>query len=383
MKAEILIVDDTPDNLRLLMGILTKQDYNVRLAPNGRRALSTTQTAPPDLILLDIRMPDMNGYEVCEQLKVDERTRDIPVLFISALNGAFDKVKAFSVGGVDYITKPFQPNEVLARVETHLSLRNLHKSLQQEVARRTQTEEELREINQQLKVANACKDRFFSIIAHDLRSPFSGLIGLIETVVENIDSYSQDKIARLLTLQHDAAKNVYNLLENLLSWSRIQRGIFEYHPQQVDMARIVAQNVALLMPNAEQKKITLVNSVRSSADESLFVCADFNMVNTVIRNLLSNAMKFTEADGTVEISAAQNERVVEVSVSDTGIGISAKYIAKLFRINEQYRRKGTANEPGTGLGLILCKEFVEQHGGRIWVESDVGKGSTFRFSLPQ
>jgi len=323
-KANILIVDDTPDNLRLLMGILSEQGYNARLASNGPRATSTSQAAPPDLILSDIRMPGMDGYEVCEKLKADDRTHDIPVLFISALNGTLDKVKAFSAGGVDYITKPFQPDEVIARVETHLSLRNLQKSLQQEVAKYKQSEEELRRLNQQLREANASKDRFFSIMAHDLRSPFSALRVLPEVIIENIEHYNKDNTIRMASKLRDAAENLYALFENLLTWSRVQRGMLEYRPQQVNVQRIVAGNVALLTPNAEQKQITLRNLI----EEKVFAYADCPMVDTVVRNLLSNAL-------------------------------------------------------GTGLGLILCREFVEQNGGRIWVESEVEKGTTFRFTLPK
>jgi signal transduction histidine kinase len=168
-------------------------------------------------------------------------------------------------------------------------------------------------------------------------------------------------------------------MDNLLTWSRIPRGMIDYHPQQISIRMVVARNVALLMPNAEQKQITLRNSVQ----EQTAIYADFNMVDTVVRNLISNALKFTEAGGTVEISATPDNDVVEISVSDTGVGIGKEHISKPFRIDTKYKRLGTAREKGTGLGLILCKEFVEKNGGRIWVESEVGKGSVFRFTLPK
>ncbi len=214
-EINILIVDDTPDNLRILVGLLSEQGYLVRPAASGSQALSAVREKLPDLILLDVKMPEMDGYEVCECLKTDEPTRDIPVIFISALGETRDKLKGFEAGGVDYITKPFQAEEVLARVQTHVALRILQQQLErnnaqlhQEIDRREHVEEELRVLNdhleatnqqlqhanQQLQEANASKDKFFSIIAHDLRSPFTGLIGLTEAIVEDIERYSQDRV---------------------------------------------------------------------------------------------------------------------------------------------------------------------------------------------
>ena len=384
-KANILIADDTPENLRLLFGMLAEQGYRVRPVPSGHRALATVQTELPDLILLDIKMPDMDGYEVCERLKADERTRDIPVIFISALNGTFDKIKAFSVGGVDYITKPFQIEEVLVRVKTHLGLRNLQKNLQQEITKRKQAEKELRklnqqlqETNQQLQEANASKDKFFSIIAHDLRSPFTGLIGLTEAIIEDIEHYSKDKIRTILSRMHTSAEKTYSLLTNLLAWSRLQRGLMECEPGTISLASIAEQNIRLFASNAEQKQISLRNLVT----EGTTAYADLKMVDTVMRNLLSNALKFTDTGGTIELSTQQDENLIEIAVSDTGIGMSQENMDKLFRIDVKYSRRGTADEEGTGLGLILCKELIEKNGGTLRVESEVGKGTTFMFSLP-
>jgi signal transduction histidine kinase len=392
MTANILIADDTPENLHLLFGMLTGESYRVRPVPNGLRALSAVQAEIPDLILLDIKMPDIDGYEVCKRLKADERTRDIPVIFISALNGAFDKVKAFSVGAVDYITKPFQVEEVLARVETHLMLQNQRQNLeekntqlQQEITRRKQAEEELQELNQQLQVtnrqlqeANDSKNKFFSIIAHDLRSPFTGLIGLTEALVKDLECYSQDRIKTLVSLLHKDSKAIYTLLTNLLEWSRLQQGFMECEPETNPLVTIVRQNMNILRAQAERKQITLRNQI---ADETL-VYADLRMLNGVIRNLLSNALKFTESGGAIEVSAQLHEGYVEMVVSDTGIGMDQTRLGKLFHIDAKSSRRGTADEEGTGLGLILCKEFVEKNGGTIRVKSEVNRGSRFIVSLP-
>ena len=384
-KGKILIVDDTPDNLRLLMSVLTERGYDVRPASNGSLALKMVQATLPDLILLDIKMPGMDGYNVCSQLKADKRTYDIPVIFISALTEVMDKVKGFSLGGVDYITKPFQAEEVLARVETHVTLRKLQKrlqekntQLQQEIVKREQAEEGLRSLNQRLEEVNASKDVFLSIVAHDLRNPLGALRELPGLILENIDLYSKDDIVKMTTIQKDAAENLWALLENLLTWSRVQRGVIKYNPQPTNIAEIVSRNVNLLLPGAERKQIAL----ETSLPNELWGYADYHMTDAVIRNLLSNALKFTNIYGTVNVSAVQKEECVEVSVSDTGIGIKEEYLSKLFRIDVKYKREGTAHEPGTGLGLILCKEFVKKHGGEIWVESEAGKGTTFRFTLP-
>ncbi len=391
-KATILIVDDNTTNLNVLLDYLHEVGYKVLIAPSGEQALQQVQHVSPDLILLDVMMPGINGFETCQRLKEQNKTKNIPVIFMTALSDTMDKVRGFSVGGVDYITKPFQHEEVLARVKTHLMIRNLQQELQKKnddleeyaalLARRNEELHEknleLDEKNAQLKILNADKDKFFSIIAHDLRNPLGALRELPQIIVENIETYTHDELIRMILLQRDAAKGLFALLENLLTWSRIQRGMIEYKPQHLNLENIIARNIALIQAGAEQKQIRLIYRL---GHENIPILADFNMIDTVIRNLMSNALKFTNTGGSIEISATQNEEFVEITVSDTGIGIKEEDLAKLFRIDEQYRRVGTANERGTGLGLILSKEFVEKHGGRIWVESEAGKGSIFRFTL--
>lgn len=233
--------------------------------------------------------------------------------------------------------------------------------------------------NVQLRELNANKDTFFSIIAHDLRGPLSSLHELTQLIEENLDSYSQDDLKELIVFQKTAAEILYKLLENLLTWSRVQRGMIVYQPQHIDIKWLVNRAIDLLKVQAEGKRITL----QSLIQEQMFLYADVNMVDTLIRNLISNALKFTHSGGTVKVSARQDEHEIEVAVSDTGVGIEAENLQKLFRIDARYKRAGTAQEEGTGLGLILCKEFIERHHGKIWVESQVDKGSVFRFTLPK
>jgi signal transduction histidine kinase len=330
-------------------------------------------------------MPGMDGYMLCEHFKADPRTQEIPVLFISAYGEVEGKIKGFRVGGVDYITKPFQVEEVLARVQTHLGLHMIQKELQQEIQRRSQAEEELQALNEQLRKANqhlqeanAGKDTFISILAHDLRGPFTSLLGLSEMLIENFEQYDPGETKKLLKILLADSKRMYALLEDLLKWSRLERGIIEHHPKTLLLSTGLEYAIKLVRTAAQQKQITLRNLV----SEQLNAYADEQMLQTILRNLLTNAVKFTNAHGTVEVSAQSSDDEVEIRVTDTGIGMDEETIATLFRIDAKTSRLGTQGEKGTGLGLVLCKELAEKNGGRIWVESQVGQGSTFILSLP-
>jgi signal transduction histidine kinase len=365
-EADIIVIDDTLDNLRLLTNLLKERNYHVRPVSSGSTAISAAKARPPDLILLDIMMPGMDGYAVCNVLKADELTRDIPVIFISALNETFDKMKAFSLGGVDYITKPFQAEEVLARVETHLSLRFMqqqlqaqNEQLQQEVGERKRAEEALRE-------ANASKDIFFSIIAHDLRSPFTALLGYAEMALHYLDHLSQKEMRKYLTQIKSSSESAYALLENLLAWSRFQRGIMEYRPEKIPLHETVDHILHLFLSNAAQKQVTLQNVVPIG----ILAYADLNMVQTVIRNLVSNALKFTRSGDSVEVAAKQEENQrVEILVSDTGLGIAEDELVNLLRVDVKTSRTGTSGERGTGLGLPLCKDLIAQNAGTLRIDS--------------
>ena len=378
-KGLILAVDDNPENLGVLFEYLDLAGFSVLLVQNGENALMQAEDKQPDIILLDIMMPDLDGFEVCRRLKANETTKNIPVIFMTALSETVDKIKGFDVGGVDYITKPIQCKEVEARINAHLLIGKLQQALQEKNAVLEQYVALLAEKNTQLEEMNASKDRFFSIISHDLRSPFTGLLGIAEIITEKIETYTRKELKNKVMKLREISETLYALLENLLTWARIQRGLIEQDPREIDVQEIVALNVALFTANAEQKQITVSNAI----PEQTIVYADHTMVDTVIRNLLSNALKFTPAGGRVDISATQAGSSVTVSIADTGIGIDAEYLPKLFRIDTNYKRAGTAGEQGTGLGLSLCQEFVERTGGKIWVESEVGKGTTFRFTLPQ
>lgn len=237
---------------------------------------------------------------------------------------------------------------------------------------------ELKVKNEQLSILNSTKDRFFSIIAHDLRNPFHTVSGFAEVLIKDYKKLPAEKLERYLNLIYASSTSGNNLLENLLQWSRTQTGNISYTPTKINLSAIVEETMNLLEGNARSKNIT----VQSLIDQNITVFADENMLKTIFRNLISNATKFTPENGSITINYALSGSQVEVTVADTGIGIPPENLSKLFRIDTNVSTKGTANETGTGLGLILCKEFVEKHNGKIWVESENGKGSKFKFTLP-
>lgn len=240
-------------------------------------------------------------------------------------------------------------------------------------------EETIRKYSEELAMSNKNKDKFFSIIAHDLKSPFHGFLGLTEMFSEDISDLSSAEIASLSSQMHKSAINLYGLLENLLTWARMQKGDVSFSVEELDLCRLVAENIKTIKDRAEQKGITINNSV----PEYIKVIADRKMVDSVLRNLISNAIKFTNRNGSVIISAREiKNNMVEISVEDSGTGMTEITMNKLFKLDEKVGKKGTEGEESTGLGLLLCKEFVEKNGGTIWVESSIDIGSTFYFTLP-
>jgi signal transduction histidine kinase len=354
----ILVVDDVAANLKLLGEILKTEGYKVRQVPSGELALQVAAREKPDLILLDVMMPGMDGYEVCRRLKADLGLKDIPVIFISALDGTNDIVTALALGGVDYISKPFIAEEVKARIRTHLQI---HRQ------------------SQELLELNATKDKFFSIIAHDLRAPFAGFLGATQLMFEELPHLSQEEVITFAKGLNDSASNLYRLLENLLEWARLQRGLTNFEALQLPLMGLVEKSIGHVADSATAKGV----QIRLEIPKGLEVVADEYMLESILRNLVTNAVKFTRKGGEVTIAASQSgEDSVRLSISDTGIGMDSAMLAGLFRIDAHNNRKGTEGEPSSGLGLIICKDFVARHGGRLWAESKEGVGSTFHFTLP-
>jgi len=358
----ILVADDVPKNLQLLGNILKAElECEIAFATNGLQVLSFVREHLPDLILLDVMMPEMDGFETCRQLKAMDNTRDIPVIFLTARVDTLDIVKGFKLGAVDYVTKPFESVELMARVNTHLALKA--------------TRDDLIELN-------SMKDKFFSIISHDLKNPMGALLTLSELLYDNYEKYSPERAGMLIQTLYESSKSAFNLLENLLIWSRAQRGKLDFTPTEFRLRDVVEGTLKLLGELSSKKGIRIEDRV----NPDVMVYADRNMLETVIRNLISNGIKFTGENGEIRVGSSivsnGNSRMAKIFVSDNGIGMSPAVYEKLFRIDSNFSTPGTNEEPGTGLGLVLCSDFVKINGGEIAVESVSGEGSTFYFSVP-
>lgn len=355
--ASILLVDDNTNNLGVLYRYLDDVGFTVLVSQDGERALRLAREQRPDLILLDIMLPGMSGLDTCRALKSDEVTADIPVIFISALTDIQDKVRGFEAGGVDYITKPFQQEEVLARINAHITIKRQREELDR---------------------LNATKDRLFSVIGHDLRGPFMGLLGALELLRDSGDDMDSGTTHELIANLYESAEKTYHLLENLLEWSRSQRRQVEVNQRPVALSAVVDETLELFEAAARQKSIEVIDQV----PDELHAWADRDMIGTVVRNLVNNAIKFTNRGGRVTVCARREAEVVTVEVCDTGVGIDPDEAASLFSLGPSESRSGTGGERGTGLGLLLAHEYVTRNGGSITVESTPGEGSCFRVTLP-
>jgi two-component system sensor histidine kinase/response regulator len=391
-KERILLVEDLIDNIQLVKSILEKQGYDVLTASNSKEALQLGISELPSLMLLDINIPGSDGFSVAKQLKDYEDTKHIPIIFLTSRNDVDDIQRGFESGGVDYLTKPFNPTELVLRIKNQLDLVKSRKKLeeqnrtlielQQEMTRDAQKlillNEKLADSEENLSNSNAAKDKFFSILSHDLRSPLAGLLGLTELINNYADNFSRDDLARYGKDVHKAAKNIHKLLENLLEWSHLQTGKIRFEPENINFSEIVFNAFELLRQNAGNKKINIENKF----PEGIEINADPNMLNSIIRNLISNAIKFTEPGGKINIDFDSSDGYYKLTVTDNGVGMKEEDLKKLFKIDEQQSKIGTSKEKGSGLGLILVKEFVDRHGGNISVTSSFGEGSSFTVALP-
>lgn len=367
-NAKILIVDDLPENIKVLGSILKNEGFNVAVANDGNMAIKIATNIIPDLLLLDIMMPNMNGFELATLLSENEKTKNIPVIFITAKNETVDILEGFRLGAVDYITKPFNPAELIVRVYNHLELKFSKDIISKQ--------------KEELALLNKSKDKFFSIISHDLRSPFSGFLGLTELLDQDFESFEKEEIKTLSKNMNFAAKDLYALLENLLEWSRSQMNNISFNPEKINILDIINNLSNLFEQTLNNKSLNLIIN-KPQKDDEVFVFADSYMVNSIIRNLISNAIKFSPKGNNIEVIIENlNTDFTNIYVKDYGVGISKQNIDSLFKIDSKYVTKGTENEKGTGLGLLLCYEFATKNSGNISVESELGIGTTFKVSLP-
>lgn len=374
----ILIIDDNPTNLNVLFEYLEESGFEVSVAQNGRSALEQVAQIRPDLILLDIMMPDIDGFEICRTLKKRPETHGIPIIFMTALTDASDKIKGFLAGGSDYITKPLQYEEVLARITAHLKLRTAEQrtlALQQSIEEQKRL---LAEKERQLIESNACKDTFFTYISTDLQPPLNSLLGFVRVLLENLGHYSKEQINSDLLRVQAAAERLQSQHENLIMWSKVQRGGLDFSAGLINVEELVVYNLIFFAPIAKQKQITLQSTVQTV----MLAHADYEMVNAIIRNLMSNALKFTDTGGKVSISAIEHDDFVELFVSDSGIGMSAEQVHLLLH-HQTVCPDGDDEKKRIGLGLLLCKSLIERCGGTLRIETQLGKGTSFIFTLPK
>lgn len=365
---KILIVDDTPDNLRLLSEALSERGYEVQCAINGKLALMAVQNHPPDLILLDIKMPEIDGYEVCSRLKCQPKTAEIPVIFLSALDEVLDKVKAFEVGGVDYITKPFQIEEVLARVQNQLTIRQLQHQLQIQNL-------QLQQLNQDLKSSNKELEQFSYIVSHDLQQPLQTITGFAELLLSmkseiNLEEEAEEYVTPIL----EEGIRMQDLIRNLLEYSRV--GTKTQNFKEINCQMIVAEILKKLQYTIEE-----VGAVVTHQDLPK-IKADKIQIGQLFQNLISNGIKYHRPGVLPKIAISVQKKSGEwlFGVHDNGIGIQPEYFEQIFQV---FQRLHTIKEyPGTGIGLAICKKIVERHQGQIWLESEVGEGTSFYFTLP-
>jgi len=356
----ILIVDDQPENLQAIADIFIKSKlhYEITQAPNGKIALKIIEKVVPDLIITDWEMPEMDGIEFIKQLKQNTNTADIPVIMCTGVMTSSKNLEtALQAGAVDYIRKPIDEIELIARTKANLHLADNYTKIKQ---------------------LNESKNKIFSIIGHDLKGPVGNMKSFLDMILSKQIDLNYDEIIDFLGLLEKQSTATYNILVNLLAWANSQLNNTVFNPEKQKINSAVETNIVLLENIASKKNI----SINNKTSDDLVAVFDLNLISTVVRNLIANAIKFTSENGTITINVEQDESQTLVSVTDNGIGICSERLETIFNDASFETTLGTNNEKGSGLGLKLCKDFVEQHNGKIWVESEAKKGSNFIFSIP-
>lgn len=361
---DILIVDDSPSTLQLLAELFKGRGFTIRAALSGRLALQTIRTAPPDLVLLDVNMPDISGYEICRQMKSNDALKDIPVIFVSGLTSSSDLVKGFSAGGVDYVTKPFELKEVLARVETHLELRRQQRALQESYMELTNLEE--------------LRDNLVHMIIHDMRNPLWSANTHLEQIQGMKDISLPPRVMEHIMEALSSTHILMEMINSILDVSRMEAGLIPLNPEPCDLVELIQESIQTAAQVIRARQLKL-----ESEAEHMPVVADRTLISRVIHNLLSNAISFTpESGGEISFDIGTHDGMARVTIRDNGQGIPPDYHQKIFEKFFQIKGAISGERHSTGLGLTFCKLAVEAHGGRIGVQSEERKGSLFWFDLP-
>jgi two-component system, sensor histidine kinase and response regulator len=368
MQGRVMVVDDTPINLSLMEEMLTTAGYVVAAFPDGARALRAANVEPPDLILLDVMMPEMDGFQVCKQLKQEPRLSDIPVLFISALDDVSSKVKAFAAGGVDYVTKPFQPEEVLARVRTQLILRRQQERIEAQ-------HREIQESYTALQKLETQRDQLVHMMVHDMRSPLTAMLLHAEYLHTTLADQEEnhESIEAIIT----SSRRLRDMITILLDISRMESHEMPLSLEECDLRELVDASQESL--SGVLGKVTFVYAPPA---ESCRVVCDRQITQRVIENLLANAIQFTPQQSRVALFLAPTASGMQLAVEDSGPGIPPEYHEKIFEKFGQVNARKEGRAYSSGLGLTFCKLGIEAQGGTIGLESQVGQGSRFWFTLP-
>ena len=361
---KILIVDDVVSNVLLLKILLTNEKFQVCTANCGNMCIEQAKKEKPDLILLDVMMPDINGFDTAVILKKAPETQDIPIIFLTALNNPSDLVHGFQVGANDFLTKPFNKEELVMRVMHQIQLVAAKRIIVRQ--------------NEELRRTISNRDKMYSVIAHDLRSPMASIRMVLNLAVNVVSPETVgEEIFGLLDKANRESEETHDLLDNLLKWTKSQTGRLNVVYQDIELDDVIPGAVDIFKMIAEMKKIDLKYL---PADEKLTVNADNDMIKTIIRNFLSNAIKFTPEGKGIEVFYKRDGDFARISVRDHGVGIAAERVDSIFHKGET--TYGTGGEEGSGLGLQLCQDFARKNGGDAYVESVEGEGSTFSFTIP-
>ena len=361
---KVLIVDDVVSNVLLLKILLQQEKYQICTANGGKMCIEQAKSEKPDLILLDVMMPDINGFDTATILKKDPETKHIPIIFLTALNSPNDLIRGFQVGANDFLTKPFNKEELVVRVYHQIKLVAAYRIIEEQ--------------NRNLRATIKNRDKMYSVIAHDLRSPMASIRMVLNLLVNAVSKDSLGpELFELLDKANKESEVCHDLLDNLLKWTKSQTGTLNVVLQDFDLNDVVPGVIDIFEMIALTKKITLQYK---GTDTPLVVRADNDMLKTVVRNFMSNAIKFSPEGASIDITMTSDADFAKISVRDHGVGIAPDRIDSIFSKGET--TYGTGGEEGSGLGLQLCADFARKIGGDVLVESVVGEGSTFSVFVP-
>jgi len=371
--AAVLVVDDDQRNVRLIESILKGSGYRVLKAYNGEEALQVVETEHPDLLVLDVMMPRVSGFELCQQLKGRYETRLLPVIMVTALNALEDKVQALEYGADDFLTKPINKLELLAKVRSVLRV----KALQDEVERR---KSEIEAANHQLVCMQGFKESMMQMVVHDLKNPLASIMGNIQLIqMQSLETMTPTRLAELLQRTQESARQLMRMILNILQIGKLEEQKMPLRLEPVVLHALVQENADEMMGLSARDGIRLENRVGTDLPAP---CADRELVSRVIANLLSNAFKHTPSGGRVVVDARTEGDQITLTISDTGEGIPEELQPRIFEkwVGDSESSKRLLND--SGLGLTFCRLAVECHGGRIWLKSKAREGTTVFVSLP-